>query len=134
MELPELKDMLCTTRFLMDEETGQFYAVYGNTYQCMCTEPRILDYWTPGRLLDELAEMRHTFGYAGLAGPTPSPPPKQPTSAPADDIIPKKSPPKSIVFTPPTFSLEKLTTCLTMDERVQVYHNYISAISDLEHK
>ena len=133
MELPELKDMLCTTRFLMDEETGQFYAVYGNTYQRMCTEPRILDYWTPGGLLDELAEMRHAFGYAGLAGPTPSPPPKQLTSAPADDIIPKKSPPKCIPFTPPTFSLEKLTTHLTMDERVQVYHDYIYAISDLEH-
>ena len=29
MELPDLKDMLCTARFLMDEETGQFYAVYG---------------------------------------------------------------------------------------------------------
>ena len=35
---------------------------------------------------------------------------------------------------PPTFSLEKLTTHLTMNERVQVYHNYISAISYLEHK
>ena len=100
----------------------------------MFTEPRILDYWTPGKLLDELAKTRHTFGYAGLAGPTPSPPPKQPTSAPADDIIPKKSPPKSILLTPCTFSLEKLATHLTMDERAQVYHNYISAISDLEHE
>ena len=134
MELPDLKDMLHTARFLMDEETGQFYAVYGNTYQRMCTKSRILDYWTPGGLLDKLAEMRYTFGYTGLAGPTPSPSPKQPTSAPADDIIPKKSPPKSILFTPSTFSLEKLTTLLTMDERLQVYHNYISAISDMEHK
>ena len=131
MELPDLKDMLCAARFLMDEETGQFYAVYGNTYQYMCTKPRILDYWTPGGLLDELAETRCAFGYAGLAGPTPSQPPKQKASAPADDIIPKKSPPKGILFTPPTFSLEKLTTHLTMDKRVQVYHNYIS---DMEHK
>ena len=105
-----------------------------NTYQHMGPKLRILDYWSPGGLLDELAEMRHTFDYMGLAGPTPSPPPKQLTSAPADDIIPKKSPPKSILFTPPIFSLEKLTTHLTMDERVQVYHNYISAISDMEHK
>ena len=134
MELPELKDMLRTTRFLMDEETGQFYAVYGNTYQRMCTKPRILDYWSPGGLLDKLAEMRHSFGYAGLAGPIPSPPPKQATSAPADGIIPKKSPPKSILFKPPTFSLEKLTRRLPMNERVQVYHNYISAISNMEHK
>ena len=52
MELPDLKDMLHTTRFLMDEETCQFYAVYGNTYQHVCTGPRILDYWTPGGLLD----------------------------------------------------------------------------------
>ena len=32
LELPGLKDMLHTSRFLMDEMSGQFYAVYGNTY------------------------------------------------------------------------------------------------------
>ena len=33
LELLGLKDMLHTSRFLMDEMSGQFYAVYGNTYQ-----------------------------------------------------------------------------------------------------
>ena len=33
LELPGLKDMLHTSKFLMDEMSGQFYAVYGNTYQ-----------------------------------------------------------------------------------------------------
>ena len=32
LELLGLKDMLHTNRFLMDETSGQFYAVYGNTY------------------------------------------------------------------------------------------------------
>ena len=39
LELLGLKDMLHTSRFLMDEMSGQFYAVYGNTYQCMSTKP-----------------------------------------------------------------------------------------------
>ena len=30
LELPGLKDMLHTSKFLMDEMSGQFYAVYGN--------------------------------------------------------------------------------------------------------
>ena len=37
VELPDLKPLLCTTRYLMDEVTGQFYTIYGNSYQCMCT-------------------------------------------------------------------------------------------------
>ena len=41
LELPGLKDMLHTSRFLMDETSGQFYAVYGNTYQCISTKPML---------------------------------------------------------------------------------------------
>ena len=33
LELPGLEKMLCTQKFLMDEMSGQFYAVYGNSYQ-----------------------------------------------------------------------------------------------------
>ena len=33
LELLGLKDMLHTSKFIMDEMSGQFYAVYGNTYQ-----------------------------------------------------------------------------------------------------
>ena len=42
MELPDLKPLLQTSRYLMDEVTGQFYAIYGSSYQCMCTIPRLL--------------------------------------------------------------------------------------------
>ena len=35
VELPDLKSLLHTSRYLMDEITGQFYAVYGNSYQCV---------------------------------------------------------------------------------------------------
>ena len=56
----------------MDEITGQFYAVYGNSYQCMCTIPRLLHTWEPGQLIDELAATRHCFGYMGPTGPTPA--------------------------------------------------------------
>ena len=33
LELPALENMLNTHKFLMDEMSGQFYAVYGNSYQ-----------------------------------------------------------------------------------------------------
>ena len=32
VEVPDLKSLLCTSRYLMDEVTGQFYAIYGNSY------------------------------------------------------------------------------------------------------
>ena len=41
VELPDLKALLRTSRYLMDEVTSQFYAVFGNSYQCMCTIPRL---------------------------------------------------------------------------------------------
>ena len=39
LELPALENMLNTRKFLMDEMSGQFYAVYGNSYQRMSTKP-----------------------------------------------------------------------------------------------
>ena len=45
VELPDLKSLLHTSRYLTDEITGQFYAIYGNSYQCMCTIPRLLHTW-----------------------------------------------------------------------------------------
>ena len=33
LELLGLKDMFHTSKFIMDEMSGQFYAIYGNTYQ-----------------------------------------------------------------------------------------------------
>ena len=55
LELPGLKDMLHTSRFLMDETSGQFYAVYGNTYQRMSTKPMLELTWGTGELIDQLA-------------------------------------------------------------------------------
>ena len=41
LELPALENMLNTPKFLMDEMSGQFYAVYGNSYQRMSTKPML---------------------------------------------------------------------------------------------
>ena len=45
VEIPDLKALLCTSRYLMDEITGQFCAVFGNSYQRMCTIPRLTHTW-----------------------------------------------------------------------------------------
>ena len=57
LELLGLKDILHTSRFLMDEMSGQFYAVYGNTYQHMSTKPMLEQTWGTGELIDQLAAM-----------------------------------------------------------------------------
>ena len=144
VELPDLKEMLRTERFLMDKMSGQFYAIYGNSYQCMSTHPRLNALWEKAELLDELTETRCTFRYAGLAGPTPAQQIPQPVhqqqtpQVPTKDIIPgltpAKIPPRSIPYQPPAFSLDRPTARLTMEQRMQVYHNYISAVFNLEHK
>ena len=58
LELPRLGKMLHTSRFLMDEMSGQFYAVYGNTYQCMSTKPMLEQAWETRELIHQLAVMR----------------------------------------------------------------------------
>ena len=125
----------------MDEITGQFYAVFGNSYQCMCTIPRLLHTWEPGQLIDELAATRCTFGCMGQTGPTQA---NQPCSADPvstaykEDIIPdlttQKPPPRTVPYQPPSFNLDRPTRCLMKEERIEVHHNYISAVSNLEHK
>ena len=49
VELPNIKSLLRTSRYLMDEVTGQFYAVFGNSYQHMCTIPRLTHTWELSR-------------------------------------------------------------------------------------
>ena len=71
LELPALENMLNTRKFLMDEMSGQFYAVYGNSYQKMSTKPMLQQAWATGELIDELVATRQAFGYTGLAGSTP---------------------------------------------------------------
>ena len=58
LELPALENMLNTRKFLMDEMSGQFYAVYGNSYQRMSTKPMLQCTWATGELIDELAATR----------------------------------------------------------------------------
>ena len=71
LELPALEKMLNTWKFLMDETSGQFYAVYGNSYQQMSVKPMLQQAWAIGELFNELAMTRQAFGYTGLAGSTP---------------------------------------------------------------
>ena len=101
-------------------------------------KPMLQQAWTTGDLIDELAATRQAFGYTGLAGSTPPPAmgtqPTASTSQQPDDLLPRQPAPKTIQYQPPSFRLTRLTTCLTKDERIQVHHNYISAVSSLEHK
>ena len=56
------------------------------------------------------------------------------TSCQPDDILFKKPEPKNIHYQPPTFSLDRPTQHLAMEEKIQVHHNYISTVSSREHK
>ena len=138
LELLALEKMLNTQKFLMDEMSGQFYAVYGNSYQWMSMKPMLQQAWATGELIDKLAATRQAFGYTGLAGPTPplatGMQPMASTSRQPDDLLPRQPAPKTVQYQPPSFKLTRPTTCLTMNERIQVHHNYISAVSSLEHK
>ena len=138
LELPALENMLNTWKFLMDEMSGQFYAVYGNSYQRMSTKPMLQQAWATGELIDELAATRQAFGYTGLAGSTPplatGTQPTASTSHQPDDLLPRQPAPKTVQYQPPSFKLTRPTTRLTMNERIQLHHNYISAVSSLEHK
>ena len=138
LQLPALENMLITRKFLMDEMSGQFYAVYSNSYQRMSTKPMLQKAWTTGELIDELVAMRQAFGYTGLAGPTPPLATETQLTASTlqlpDDLLPKQPPPKTVQYQPPSFNLTRPTIRLTRNERIQVHHNYISAVSNLEHK
>ena len=130
LHLPKLQDMLHTSRFLMDETSGQFYAIYGK----MSTKPMLKEKWGLGELIDQLAATRQAFGYAGLSGSTPCLQHSQPANDGQDDFISEKPAPKTVQYQPLSFSLDRPMTRLTIEERVQVHHNYISAVSNLEHK
>ena len=138
LELLALEKMLNTQKFLMDEMSGQFYAVYGNIYQRMSMKPMLKQAWATGELIDQLAATRQAFGYTGLAGSTPplatGMQPTASTSRQPDDLLPRQPALKTVQYQPPSFKLTRPTTCLTMNERIQVHHNYISAVSSLEHK
>ena len=138
LELPALENMLNTRKFLMDEMSGQFYAVYGNSYQRMSTKPMLQQAWVTGELIDELAATRQAFGYTSLAGSTPplatETQPTASTSQQPDDLLPRQPAPRTVQYQPPTFRLTRPTTRLTRNERIQVHHDYISAVSSLEHK
>ena len=138
LELPTLEKMLNTWKFLMDEISGQFYAVYGNSYQWMSAKPMLKQAWASGELINQLAVMRQAFGYARLARSTPplvtGTQPTTSTPHQPDDLLPKQPAPKMVQYQPPSFKLTRLMMHLTMNERIQIHHNYISAVSSLEHK
>ena len=138
LELPALEKMLNTQKFLMDEMSGQFYAVYGNSYQQMSMKPMLQQAWATRELIDELAVTRQAFGYTGLAGSTPplatGMQPTASTSHQPDELLPHQPAPKMVQYQPPLFKLTRPTMRLTMNKRIQVHHNYISTVSSLEHK
>ena len=106
--------------------------------QCMTTHTSKCPQWGTGELIDQLAVTQQAFSYTGLSGPTLPLNQPQPTADATqnlpDDILSKKPEPKNIQYQLPTFSLDRLTQCLAREERIQVHHNYISAISNREHK
>ena len=138
LELPALENMLNTRKFLMDEMSGQFYAVYRNSYQRMSTKPMLRQAWATGDLVDELAATRQAFRYTSLAGSTPplatGMQPTASTSQQPDNLLPRQPAPKTVQYQPPSFKLTRPTTHLTINKRIQVHHNYILAVSSLEHK
>ena len=137
LELPALEKMLNTQKFLMDEMSEQFYAMYGNSCQWMSTKPMLKQAWATRELIDQLAAMTQAFGYAGLAGSTPplvtGMQPTASTSRQPDDLLPRQPAPKTVPYQPPSFKLTRPMAHLTMSERIQVHNNYISAVSSLEH-
>ena len=138
LELPALEKMLNTRKFLMDEMSGQFYAVYGNSYQWMSTKPMLKQAWATRELIGLLAATRQAFGYTGLAGSTPplaaGAQPTASTSCQADELLPRQPAPKTVQYQPPSFKLTRPMAHLMMNERIQVHHSYISTVSSLEHK
>ena len=80
----------------------------------------------------------------GPTGPTPATRAQQPCPAGLvhtlynEDTIPnlttQKPPPRTVPYQPPSFNLDRPTRCLMKEERIDVHHNYISSVSNLEHK
>ena len=106
LNLPKLQDMLHTSQFLMDETSGQFYAIYGNTYQKMSTKPMLKEKWRQGKLIDQLAATRQVFGYVGLSGSTPCLQHPSPANDGQDDFISEKPAQKTVQYQPPSLSLD----------------------------
>ena len=126
LELPALEKMLNTQKFLMDEMSGQFYAVCGNSYQRMSMKPMVKQAWATRELIDQLAATRQAFGYTGLAGSTPplatGMQPTASTSCQPDDLLPRQPALKTVQYQPPSFKLTRPMTRLMMNERIQVCH------------
>ena len=100
VELPALEKILNTQKFLMDEMSGQFYTVYGNSYQWMFTKSMLKQAWATGELINQLAVTRQAFAYVGLDGSTPplatGTQPTASTSLQPDDLLPKQPAPKTV--------------------------------------
>ena len=80
----------------------------------------------------------------GPTGPAPAMQAKQPcpagpvrTAYNEDtilDLTTQKPPSRTVPYKLPSFNLDRPTRCLMNEERIEVHHNYISAVSNLEHK
>ena len=80
----------------------------------------------------------------GPTGPAPATQAQQPCPAGpvhvacnedmTPDLTTQKPPPRTVPYQPPSFNLDRPTRHLMKEERIEVHHNYISAVSNLEHK
>ena len=87
---------------------------------------------------------RCTFGCIELAGPSPTTQVQQPCPAGSanpmyeektiPDLINQKPPSRTVPYQQTSFNLDRPVRCLTKEERIEVHHNYILAISNLGHK
>ena len=152
IQLENLEPVLETSKYLIDRLTGQFHTVYNDGYKQMATTPMIWSNWKEGQLVVKLYKTHALFGLPSADTPAKKPATHQqiPTlliqrshshlqqAAQEDEAVPdltnQPPPPRSIEYLEPTFSLERPVCRLEMDERLEVYNNFISAVSNKMHK
>ena len=152
IQLENLEPVLETSKYLINRLTGQFHAVYDDGYRQMATTPMIWSNWKEGQLVTKLYKTHTLFGLPPADTPAKKPATHQQLlasliqrshshlqqAAPEDEAVPdltnQPPPPRSIEYLEPTFSLERPVCRLEMDERLEVYNNFISAVSNKMHK
>ena len=141
-QLETLEPILETRTYLLDRLTGQFFAIYDDGYRQMATTPMLLGSWTTGQLIAELKQTRALFGLPPKENPSPARQPAANQHLPptiiqrsqscaqgtvqANEAVPgltNQPPlPRTVEYQEPSFSLERPTCRLEMDERLEIYN------------
>ena len=136
LRLSDLLIYLKTDTYLMDVNTGEHYAVYGDKIQKMSVAPKLYSAWGYRQLLHIIQSDAIQFGVNSPQPSTSGASPKAPMIAELTQLSPVSrcpqlpaSPcrPSIIKYEPPAFSLEMPTRMLTRDERNQVLQNHVVA-------